>query len=94
MTADVWVHRRTGLIEAEIDGEIVALHIDNGTCYGFNITATRIWTMLAERRRVAELRDALVALFQVDPATCERELGALLDEFDKDGFIERRSGTD
>lgn len=90
MTDDVWVHRRAGMIEAEVDGEIVALHIDNGTCYGFNTTATRIWTMIAEPKRVVDLRDALVGLFAVDEATCERELDALLSELEKDGLIERR----
>lgn len=91
MTDDVWVHRCAGLIEAEVDGEIVALHIDNGTCYGFNATATRIWTMIAEPKRIVDLRDTLVDTFDVDPATCEQELGALLSELENDGLIERRS---
>lgn len=89
----MWVHRRAGLIEAEVDGEIVALHIDNGTCYGFNTTATRIWTMIAEPKLVSDLRDALVDLFDVDPAICTQELGALLDELEQDGLVERRPGN-
>lgn len=90
MTQDLWVHRRAGLIEAEVDGELVALHIDNGTCYGFNATATRIWSMIAEPRRLYALRDELVGLFDVDPATCETELRALLKELEADGLIEMR----
>jgi hypothetical protein len=35
-----------GVIEAEVDGELVALHVDKGTCYGFNGTATRIWALI------------------------------------------------
>lgn len=94
MTEGEWVHRRAGLIEAEIDGELVALHIDNGTCYGFNATATRIWTMIAEPRRVCALRDELVEMFDVDPDTCARELFAMLGELEKDRLIELRPGTD
>ena len=41
LSHDVIVHRRAGLIEAEVDGELVVLHEGNGTCYGFDGTATR-----------------------------------------------------
>lgn len=92
MSDDMWVHRRAGLIEAEVDGEIVALHIDNGTCYGFNATATRIWTMIVEPRPISDLRDALVAMFDVEATTCAQELDALLGELEKDGLIELRPG--
>jgi len=33
LSHDVIVARRAALVEAEVDGEIVALHIDKGTCY-------------------------------------------------------------
>lgn len=87
---DMIVHRRPGLLEAEVDGELVALHEGNGTCYGFNGTATRIWALLAEPRSFGSLRDALVTEFDVDPATCAADLGALLDELAADGLVELR----
>ena len=88
---DPWVHRRGGLIEAEVDGELVALHAENGTCYGFNGTATRIWGMIAEDRRVSSLRDALAEQFDVDPDTCEADLRVLLAELEADGLVELRA---
>lgn len=91
MTDEDWVHRRDGMIEAHVDGELVGLHIDNGTCYGFNGTATRIWAMIAAPRRVCSLRDELVDAFDVDPETCGRELRALLGELEADGLIELRA---
>lgn len=87
---DAIVHRRGGLIEAEVDGELVALHVENGTCYGFNGTATQIWAMVAEPRSVLEIRNALVAQFDVDPQTCAVDLRALLAELEADGLVELR----
>ena len=88
MNQDVTVARRAALLESEVDGEIVALHVDNGTCYGFNGTASRIWAMLETPRRLSEIRDAMLAEFDVDAATCEAEVIALLRELEADGLVE------
>jgi hypothetical protein len=85
---DLIVRRRGQLIEAEIDGELIGLAVEQGTCFGFNPTATRIWSMIETPRRFGELRDALVAEFDVDPETCGDELAALLRELEQDGLVE------
>jgi hypothetical protein len=76
------------LLEADVDGELIALSVDSGTCYGFNPTATRIWALLEQPKSLSALCDALVADFEVDRATCERDVVALLDDLRKDGLIE------
>ena len=48
-------HRLDGLIEAEVDDEILALHVEQGVCYGFNVTAARVWTSLKQPKRLSEL---------------------------------------
>jgi hypothetical protein len=88
MFEDRLVSRRGGLIEAEVDGELVALHVDNGTCYGFNATATRIWGMIEEPKRVSELRDSLLEEFDVEPEVCEAQLLDLLKDLEGDGLVE------
>ena len=90
MDKETMVHRRGGLIEAEVDGELVALHVDNGACYGFNTTATRIWALIETPKRIGDIRDALMSEYDVDRATCERELDQLLGELEKDGLVELR----
>lgn len=87
--ADPVIRRREGLIEAEVDGELVALHEGNGTCYGFNGTATRVWALLAEPRRLSDLRGALAAEYDVDPDTLAADVDALLGELEADGLLER-----
>lgn len=89
---DPVVHRCGGLIEAEVDGELVALHVDKGTCYGFNGTATRIWSMLAEPQRFSALRDALVAQFDVGCEPCTTELRTMLHTLEAEGLVELRTG--
>jgi DNA-binding transcriptional regulator GbsR (MarR family) len=84
----VKIARREGLIEAEVDGELVALHVENGTCYGFNGTATRVWSLLAEPMTLDELCGALTAEFDVDAETCRADVSELLRELESDGLID------
>jgi hypothetical protein len=90
LSEDPIVSRRGGLLEAEVDGEMVGLHVDNGTCYGFNATATRVWALIETPRRLAELRDALLEEFNVAPEVCEAQLRELLKELEADGLVELR----
>lgn len=88
MTEDYIVSRRTELIETEVDGELVALHVDKGTCYGFNGTATRVWSLIEQPKRFSELKEALLREFDVDPELCARQLTDLLRELEGDGLVE------
>ena len=87
MGDDLIVRRNTSLLEASVDGELVGLHVDRGTCYGFNGTATRIWALIEQPKTIAELRDTLLDEYDVDPDTCRSELSALLAELEQDGLI-------
>ena len=94
MAQDLIVSRRAELIETEVDGELVALHIDSGTCYGFNGTATRIWSLIERPRRVSELQEELTREFEVDPELCRQQLGELLSELEADGLVELAAAAD
>lgn len=78
---------RDGLIDAEIDDEIVALSIEHGTCYGMNRVGSRIWTLLARPIRICDLCAALLAEYRVDPDVCERQVLDLLEELRAEGLI-------
>ena len=80
-------HRLPGLMEAEVDGELVALHIENGTYYSFNETAARIWALLDRPKSVSELCAILAGEFEVDAQACAREVLLLLRDFEKDGLV-------
>jgi len=84
------VARRGGLLEAEVDGELVGLHVENGTCYGFNATATRIWALIEAPVRFGDLTDTLVREYGVDRETCARDVADVLETLQADGLVELR----
>jgi hypothetical protein len=86
--AELIAARRAGLIEAEIDGELVGLHVDNGVCYGFNPTATRIWALLDQPRSVSALCETLAEEFDVAPDAARPDVIALLEELQRERLVE------
>lgn len=84
---DFIVRRKGSLIEAEVDGELIGLEMDRGRCYGFNGTATRIWALIEEPARFSALRERLVAEYEVDSETCDRDVRAVLKVLEADGLV-------
>ena len=81
------VIRNPGLVEAEIDREVVTLNIETGNCYGLNPVGSRIWNLLAAPIRAGDLCAQLIAEFEVEPNTCEREVIELLQQLRSEGLI-------
>ena len=75
------------LLEADVNGEIVALHIDKGQCYGMNGVASRVWQLLAEPTSAEQICATLAAEYEVDPATCRADVDALLADLKTEGLI-------
>ena len=71
-----------------MDGGIVALNVETGTCHGFNPTAARIWQLLETPRSFAALLDALLVEYEVERGRCEAELAEALDQMRRDGLVE------
>ena len=87
MTRDAVVSRLPGLIEAEVDGELVGLHVDKGNCFGFNKTATRVWGLIEQPRSIGQICEALVAEFEVEPDECERQVRDLLADLEREELV-------
>jgi len=87
LTSDSLVVLNGGLVEAEVDGEVVALSIEHGTCYGLNQVGSRIWKLIEKPIRVSELCAALLAEYKVEPDVCEREVLDLLEQLRAEGMI-------
>jgi hypothetical protein len=82
------VARSDALIDSQIDGEIVALSIERGTCYGLNHVGSRIWGLIASPARIADVCSTLLAEYKVDPDVCERQVLDLFEELRAEGLIE------
>lgn len=87
MTQDYIVSRDAELIETEIDGDMVALDVERGTCFGFNATASRIWALIERPTPMAELVEALGAEFEVAPEECARDVTALLHTLEEQKLV-------
>jgi len=80
---------RTGqLLESEVDGEVIALDIEKGQCYGLNGVGSRIWKLLATETTPADICDAVMAEYEVDRDTCEADVGRILRSLEEEGLIE------
>jgi hypothetical protein len=84
------VARNDGFIQAEIDNEIVALDIEKGACYGLNAVGSRIWTLLESPIHIGDICEKLLTEYDVEPATCERQVLDLLEELRTEGIITTR----
>jgi hypothetical protein len=85
--SDTVVACRDGFIEAEIDDEVVALSIEQGTCYGMNRVGSRIWNLLTKPIRISDLCATLLAAYRVEREVCERQVLDLLEELRAEGLI-------
>jgi hypothetical protein len=73
-------HRRGEVLEAEVGDELVALDVAAGDCFGFNEVARTVWRALAVPKSFEELRDGLLAEYDIGHEQCSIELQALLDD--------------
>ena len=87
MERNTQISRSGDLLEAQVDGELIGLSVKNGTCYGFNATATRIWALICEPSSFGALCDALVQEYQISPEMCERDVEHLLTDLQRDGIV-------
>ena len=76
-------HMPTG----EIDGEMVALDLDQGQCFGIGKIGTLIWDMAAEPARVHDIVDRLVAHHDVEPGECLADVLSFLEEMNGAGLV-------
>ena len=87
MDGKMLVARCAGLIEADVDGEMVALNIEQGNFCGFNATATQVWRLIEQPRTLDAICDALMREHIVDRETCMRDVSALLDTLRQEGLV-------
>lgn len=67
-------------VSARVEGEFVILNLADEVYYGLDGVGARVWELLNEPRAVSEVASAIAAEYEVDAATAERDLLALLDE--------------
>src|SRR5690349_16819041 len=69
-------------------GEAVILNVRSGVYYGLDPVGARIWNLIGEPTRIADLIDNLLRQYAVDRARCEKEVLQLLERLLSEGLIE------
>lgn len=73
---------------SSVGDDIVALHVDNGHCYGMEKVTATVWELLAEPMSVPDLCRQLTRIYDVEPERCRSDVEQLLDRLSGEGLIE------
>lgn len=72
---------------ADLSGEAIILHLKTNNYYGLNAVGAGIWELVQSPVSVSEIRDRMLAMYNVLPGQCEQDLLALLGELASLGLI-------
>ena len=76
------------VLDADMDGELVMMNIEQGRYFGLNQTGTRIWALLADPIVISDLCDQLTTEFSVPPEQCRQEVIAFLENLLNRGLLQ------
>ncbi len=88
ISTDSIVVAATNQVSCELAGEAAILDLKRGFYYGLDPVGSTVWQMLAEPRRVSEIRDELLELYDVEPEQCASDLIRLLGDLSARGLIQ------
>lgn len=80
-------------LSADLADDVVILHLQSGMYYGLDEVGARVWQLIQTPQRVSNIRDILLAEYEVDSPQCEQELLALLRELAHQKLIDIKHET-
>jgi hypothetical protein len=75
------------VVVGDLGDEVVMLNTQNGTYYGVEGVGATVWNLIQSPMTVAQVRDALLDVYEVHPDICVRDLMALLKDLAAHGLI-------
>jgi hypothetical protein len=87
LTPDSRVVRSEEFITSTVDNELVMMSLEKGTYYGLDAIGSQIWEHIAAPITIDALCQNLVDAFEVDPAQCQTDVLAFLNELHKEGMV-------
>lgn len=79
--------RNESIPTGEVDGEMVALDLDKGNCFGMDGIGSQIWELAAKPVSVAEIVDALTSRHDVTRARCIADVTPFIDDLLAEGLL-------
>jgi hypothetical protein len=75
-------------VSCAVGEETVILSLADGVYYGLDPVGSRIWSEVQTLRRVRDVRDTLLAEYDVDSLRCEHDLLTLLTRLAEHDLLE------
>jgi hypothetical protein len=75
-------------VSCDLAGEAAILNLQTGVYFGLDPVGADIWKLLQEPRTVGQIRDAMLALYEVDPPTLDEDIRILLNQLAEHGLID------
>lgn len=88
ITIDSMIRQGENQVSAEIDGEVALMSIVNGKYYNMNSTGSRIWGLIDQPRRIADVCETLLEEFVIDREQCQSEVLAHVQELIQQKLVE------
>ena len=76
---DSVVRRRSDLMSADVDEDVVMVNVETGFYYAASDVAREIWQAIEGPTRISDLIDDLVAAYDVARPECEEQTLAFLE---------------
>ena len=83
------VVRNDNLPTGEVDGELVALDLDKGQCFGMDQVGSAIWSIAAQPVTVGTIVDELTATHDVERGQCAADVLPFVRELIDQGLLNR-----
>ena len=82
------VQRSSDQIACDMGGEVVVLDLKSGTYYGLDTLGAKVWSLIEQPVSRADIRNAIMAEYDVDAETCDRDVAAFLDRMQAIGLVQ------
>lgn len=79
-------------VSSDVGGELAILNFQTGVYHGLDEVGVRIWELVQSPTPVRQLREAIVAEYDVDEMTCDQDIKELLQELADADLIEVTHG--
>lgn len=87
LTLESRVKQNPAVLSAEVGEAIVLLHADKNAYYDTESVGARVWSALAEPTAIADVCRRLEEEYDVDPASCQQDVLAFLEDALNEGVI-------
>lgn len=79
------------VIQSKIGDEVVMLDIDSGFYFGLNSVGSEIWSHLSEPITIEDLLNKLMARFDIDKETCQKDTLEFMTQLLEKNIIRKQS---